>query len=167
MSIDPGFRVLCGLAQSFPTNVQGVSLERGQALVSIRELADQTGWSKSKVHRWLGRWHSAGMATIQRRQGSRTLVTIEPGLYSRIATARPDDFEGIAVSIRSRIGLPASDPTVLEKSLIRRWVQAWKLTVPEILEIAERAAPEILMQVDRIDSLDVFSEFMEAAYAND
>ena len=162
-----GFKTLCGMAATFPTTDGGFHVERGQLVISVRRLADAAGCSKSTAQRWLARWRDAGMLTMQRGLECRTVVTIKPALFAHVRPFKKDECDRLADTIRSRIGLPPQRATVLEKSLIRRWRYAWELPDDVILEVAERATPEILMKVSVIRSLDVFNEYLEATYAQD
>ena len=53
----------------------GITVERGQLIVKLRDLADRWGWSKSKVFDFLNSLRSAGMAKIE-ADNKRTLLTI-------------------------------------------------------------------------------------------
>ena len=60
-----------------PFDIAGktVTLERGQICVSIRQLGDEWGWSKSKVDRFLTRLETETM--IERKAGQgRCIITI-------------------------------------------------------------------------------------------
>ncbi len=146
-SREQAFADLIARAVPEPVVVRGVELRRGEALVSLRDLARAWGWSYQTVRRVLS--DAQGTGRLRARRVTLGIV-VDVSLSGDFGVIRSENVtlsspidRAAADAVAATSGLPLKADTIAEWAVIIGWLKAG-LTEAQIVEVVAKLTPDLI-----------------------